>query len=37
MARFYGIKIRNNEITLEQVPKLWRAGTEKWFKDNPVE
>lgn len=37
MARFYGIKIRNNEMVLEQVPKLWRSGTEKWLKNNPVE
>ena len=34
MARFYGIKIKNNEMTLEEVPKLWRAGTERWLQIN---
>lgn len=34
MGKFYGLKIRNNVMTLEDVPKLWRAVTEKWLRDN---
>ena len=35
MGRFYGIKIKTGERTVEDVPKLWKAVTEKWLKDNP--
>ena len=28
MGRFYGLKILVGEITLDQVPKLWRTVTE---------
>lgn len=43
MGAFYGNKIRNGEINsktgkawiLEDVPKLWKAMTEKWLKNNP--
>lgn len=34
MARFYGIKILNGDMRLEDVPKLWRTVTEKWLKEN---
>ena len=42
MAKFYGTKIRNQEInpktgeawTLNDVPKLWRKATEKWLNEN---
>lgn len=34
MGKFYGLKIKNNEMMLEDVPKLWRAVTEKWLRDN---
>lgn len=34
MARFYGTKIKNGEMTIEEVPKLWRTITEKWLKNN---
>lgn len=37
MGRFYGLKIRNKEMALKDVPKLWRAATEKWLKENPEE
>ena len=37
MGKFYGLKIRANEMTLEQVPKLWKKATEKWLKDNEEE
>lgn len=33
MGRFYGLKILVGEITLDQVPKLWRTITEKWLKE----
>lgn len=36
MGRYYGLKIRMNEITLEQVPRLWKTMTEKWMEQNPV-
>ncbi len=34
MGRFYGIKILNGYMTIEDVPKLWRAATEKWLAEN---
>ena len=34
MGRFYGLKITNGEISLEQVPKLWRTATENWILAN---
>lgn len=34
MARFYGIKILNGEMTIEEVPKLWRKETENWILTN---
>ena len=35
MGRFYGERIKRGEITLDDVPKLWKAVTEKWFRNNP--
>lgn len=35
MGRYYVIKIRDNIMTLEQVPKIWRNMTEKWLEQNP--
>lgn len=35
MGRFYGLKIKREEMTLEEVPKLWRVATEKWLAANP--
>lgn len=35
MGRYYGIKIRDNIMTFEQVPKIWRTMTEKWLQQNP--
>lgn len=34
MARFYGLKILAGELTVNDVPKLWKAVTEKWLKAN---
>ena len=34
MGNFYGIKIINNMITIEAVPKLWRKAVEKWLAEN---
>lgn len=34
MGRFYGVKILAGEKTLEEVPKLWKAATEKWLREN---
>ena len=34
MGRFYGLKIRNGEITLGDVPRLWKKATEKWLSEN---
>ena len=35
MGRYCGLKIRSGEMTLEQVPKLWKKVTETWLKENP--
>lgn len=37
MGKFYGEKIRRGERTIADVPKLWKASTEKWLADNPAE
>ena len=37
MAKFYGLKILGGELTIDEVPKLWRKVTEKWMKENGVE
>ncbi|TCL54766.1 hypothetical protein EDD76_1187 [Kineothrix alysoides] len=34
MGRFYGERIKAGELTLDDVPKLWRAVTEKWLDSN---
>ncbi|WP_278336070.1 CD1375 family protein [Eisenbergiella tayi] len=34
MGRFYGVKIKAGEKTLEEVPKLWKVATEKWLREN---
>ena len=34
MGRFYGIKIKKGEMTIEEVPKLWKTVTENWILIN---
>ena len=34
MGRFYGLKVLNGEMTIEEVPKLWKTATEKWLEEN---
>lgn len=34
MARFYGLKIINGNITIREVPTLWKNTTENWLKEN---
>ena len=34
MGRFYGLKIKAEEKTLEEIPKLWKTATEKWLNEN---
>lgn len=34
MGRFYGMKIKNGDMTIEDVPKLWRTVTENWLLSN---
>lgn len=34
MGRFYGLKIKNGNMAIEDVPKLWRTVTENWFLSN---
>lgn len=34
MGRFYGEKILDGEMTIDEVPKLWKKSTEKWLKEN---
>lgn len=33
MAKLYGLRIQKGDMTLEQVPRLWKAVTEKWLKE----
>lgn len=33
MGRFYGLKIQRGEMTMEQVPRLWQAVTQKWLRE----
>ncbi len=34
MGRFYGIKILNGDMEIEDVPPLWKKATEKWLDEN---
>ena len=34
MGRFYGLKIKNGYMSIEQVPRLWKATTENWLIKN---
>ena len=34
MGRFYGTQILDGEMTIDDVPKLWKRSTEKWLKEN---
>lgn len=34
MGRFYGIKILNGDMTIEEVPKLWKKATRQWLDKN---
>lgn len=34
MGRFYGIKIQNGNMTIDQVPSKWIAATEEWLENN---
>lgn len=34
MGRFYGTKIKNGDMEIDEVPKLWRTVTEKWLAEN---
>lgn len=34
MGAFYGNKIKNGVLTIEEVPALWKTLTENWLKEN---
>lgn len=34
MGRFYGVKIKNGEMAIDEVPKLWKNVTENWLLIN---
>ena len=34
MPRFYGTKIKNGTITIDQVPSKYKAATEEWLSEN---
>lgn len=36
MGRYYGTKIHAGTMTIEQVPALWVAVTNKWLAKNPT-
>lgn len=35
MGRFYGIKIRAGEMSIEDVQAWWRTAVEEWLEQNP--
>lgn len=35
MGRFYGIKIRAGEMSIEDVQSWWRPAVEEWLEQNP--
>lgn len=37
MGRFYGIKILNGDMTIDDVPKLWRDKAELWILESGIE
>lgn len=34
MARYYGTKIKNGEMTIEEIHPYWKAKTEEWLANN---
>ena len=34
MGKFDGLKIKNGDITVENVPKLWRKAVDQWLSEN---
>lgn len=34
MGRFYGLKILNGDMTIEDVPSLWKKTTQDWLDKN---
>ena len=36
MGRFYGLKIRAGEMTLEEVQTWCKPQVENWLKENPA-
>lgn len=37
MGRFYGIKILNGDMTIEDVPRLWREKAQLWILESEIE
>lgn len=34
MGRFYGIKVLNGYMHIEDVPRIWRNATQEWMDKN---
>lgn len=34
MGAFYGNKIKNGVLTIEEVPKLWKSMVQNWLELN---
>lgn len=34
MGEFYGKRIKNSIMTIEQVPAYWLSKTQKWLEEN---
>lgn len=34
MGRFYGVKILNGDITIDEVPRLWKKAAQQWLDKN---
>ena len=36
MGKFYGLKILNGIMTIDNVPKLWKSTTKNWLTENCI-
>lgn len=34
MGRFYGVRILSGDLTIDDVPRLWRKTTQDWLNKN---
>lgn len=34
MARFYGLRVKSDKMTIDEVPLKWKAQVEIWLQEN---